>query len=340
MFARTAEADWFRACEHVRRSAPVIGPIGESRAFLEGGWAGSSPAVQNVDAIPDGEKRSPEGNINITSTSVSFENEPRPHGTSPGISSISPSQTHPTLTENPNLPSQSESQSTSTSASRPSGASATHSPSSFPQPVPPFVTSVNADSVRSIESLSSFPTPPGHFPIPTLKPTGSSNTTSVNSSASIVGSANEARVAAKLTESPISVNERLDPEPFSTPALTSDDNSSRSSGHRPATPPTPSPNIRLQVERDQDTVTVKGVTSNMTVVNAGDTQPLTLTPVTPVNRYQEEPAATPRRPGVSSRVERSDSLASTGSIVASMRNKWDKNVRVNVTSVRYDMMPY
>lgn len=41
--SRLAEAEWTRACENVRRSAPSIGNVGEWRALCEGGWSGPVP---------------------------------------------------------------------------------------------------------------------------------------------------------------------------------------------------------------------------------------------------------------------------------------------------------
>ncbi|KAF8591135.1 hypothetical protein K439DRAFT_1611459 [Ramaria rubella] len=41
--ARLAEAEWVRACEHVRRSASVVGAVGQWRVLCEGGWSGSVP---------------------------------------------------------------------------------------------------------------------------------------------------------------------------------------------------------------------------------------------------------------------------------------------------------
>lgn len=40
---RLSDAEWHRACEEVRKSAAVIGRVGEWRAHCEGGWAGDVP---------------------------------------------------------------------------------------------------------------------------------------------------------------------------------------------------------------------------------------------------------------------------------------------------------
>lgn len=41
--SRLAEAEWIRACEDVRKSAPSIGTVGEWRALCEGGWTSPMP---------------------------------------------------------------------------------------------------------------------------------------------------------------------------------------------------------------------------------------------------------------------------------------------------------
>ncbi|EPQ54144.1 hypothetical protein GLOTRDRAFT_94501 [Gloeophyllum trabeum ATCC 11539] len=41
--SRIADAEWLRSCEGVRRFAPTVGQLGEWRALCEGGWVGEVP---------------------------------------------------------------------------------------------------------------------------------------------------------------------------------------------------------------------------------------------------------------------------------------------------------
>ena len=49
--SRVAEAEWLRSGERIRRLSPLIGQLGEWKAFCEGGWAGPIPGD-----LPDGEQ--------------------------------------------------------------------------------------------------------------------------------------------------------------------------------------------------------------------------------------------------------------------------------------------
>lgn len=52
--SRLAEAEWIRACEDVRKSAPSIGTVGEWRALCEGGWTSPMPGDLPDLGINDG----------------------------------------------------------------------------------------------------------------------------------------------------------------------------------------------------------------------------------------------------------------------------------------------
>jgi hypothetical protein len=52
--SRLAEAEWVRACEQVRRSAPSIGTVGEWRVLCEGGWTNPIPGDLPEPSINDG----------------------------------------------------------------------------------------------------------------------------------------------------------------------------------------------------------------------------------------------------------------------------------------------
>ncbi|KAJ7227240.1 hypothetical protein GGX14DRAFT_418779 [Mycena pura] len=153
--SRVADAEWMRACEGVRRFSPTIGPLGEWRALCEGGWTGPLP-LPLVDPDPDSQQpeqeiRGDDGttyrNVNPTEVNTTYE----------------PVQT-PSLTplSSPNVPRAVMQQTP---------------PSSFDPPRP----SIDPNS-GSVRSLSAFPSPPTHFPIPTrqqsLQPGSASSSTS------------------------------------------------------------------------------------------------------------------------------------------------------------------
>lgn len=52
--SRVAEAEWLRTAEGLRRVSPLIGQLGESKAFCEGGWTGPVPGdLPDIDQKPD-----------------------------------------------------------------------------------------------------------------------------------------------------------------------------------------------------------------------------------------------------------------------------------------------
>ncbi|KAJ7158711.1 hypothetical protein C8R46DRAFT_1178136 [Mycena filopes] len=122
-------ACWLRTCEGVRRFSPTIGPLGEWRALCEGGWTGPIPP-----SLRESRTQSTMRNINPTEAAL---NTPLP-----SYGRDQTPATSPFTSPNParaNLP----------------------PPSSF-EPPRAFV-DANSGSVRS---LSAFPPPPTHFPVP------------------------------------------------------------------------------------------------------------------------------------------------------------------------------
>lgn len=52
--SRVAEAEWLRTAEGLRRFCPLIGQLGEWKAFCEGGWTGPVPGdLPDVGQMPD-----------------------------------------------------------------------------------------------------------------------------------------------------------------------------------------------------------------------------------------------------------------------------------------------
>ncbi|KAJ7274345.1 hypothetical protein B0H12DRAFT_1088260 [Mycena haematopus] len=146
--SRVADAEWLRTCEGVRRVSPSIGPLGEWRALCEGGWTGPLPPSL-VDPDPDSEQPQSE--------QESRGEEPAP------MRNVRPTEANPALQSRDSTPAI-----TPLASPNPGRVNLPHMnhsspPSSF-DPPRPFV-DPNSGSVRS---LSAFPPPPTHFPIPSL----------------------------------------------------------------------------------------------------------------------------------------------------------------------------
>ncbi|PCH42595.1 hypothetical protein WOLCODRAFT_163906 [Wolfiporia cocos MD-104 SS10] len=168
--SRVADGEWQRYCESVRQSASIIGPLGEYRAYCEGGWSGPTPAglssapatantTNNVGTQPD-----------LVSTPVSD-----------GKESLSPTVDRPVV-----APDQSSRRVSiqGVDASSRTVTLANESPQDPPQYQPgPSLNERLSDkasfeaaprdrvdrksrSTTSLASLAAFPSPPTHFPLP------------------------------------------------------------------------------------------------------------------------------------------------------------------------------
>ena len=206
--SRLADAEWLKVCEGVRRLSPTVGPLGQWRALCEGGWTGPVPPpllvpdeAQPLQADPDptdvrqfGEEQRltlPPSSLEAKSSRESIEQS---HGESRSPKTEMPQHDH--------LSSPRGAIHASTSSYGVINAS--HSPQ--PPMSPPDTlrlpyAEANSGSVRS---LSAFPSPPTHFPLPPPRqqqqPSNSSH--SVDSSSNI-------NFPSILSESPISANEDL-----------------------------------------------------------------------------------------------------------------------------------
>lgn len=187
----------------------VVGKVGECRAFLEGGWTSSIPDV--VDGNDADEK--PRGNSdddasgNATDTKSDAQKPPAYYSPVPSTSSSTTSSQLPLANTSP-LQQRTSDVSQSSSP-----------PTSFVKPFS-VLNATNTDSVRSIESLSNFPSPPTHFPLPSLLQQAASAPTKLNvkeetSETGLVVPESNSR--AVLTDSPSSIGESLKPEVEDTP---------------------------------------------------------------------------------------------------------------------------
>ncbi|KAF8206371.1 hypothetical protein K438DRAFT_1817076 [Mycena galopus ATCC 62051] len=144
--SRVADAEWLRTCEGVRRVSPSIGPLGEWRALCEGGWTGPLPPSL-VDPDPDPEQ-------------AQFDQESRGEETAL-MRNVRPTEANPGFQSRDQTPAM-----TPLASPNPGRVPLPHMnhslpPSSFEPPRP--LVDPNSGSVRS---LSAFPPPPTHFPIP------------------------------------------------------------------------------------------------------------------------------------------------------------------------------
>lgn len=160
--ARIADAEWLRACESIRRFSPSIGPLGEWRALCEGGWERPLPRE-----LPDIHSMEMERNL----LDARISDTPRREPAQAVIQRVGGPSSYPTLAElgDSLMPAPLQNQATSTSHADldaftysnqgPNNQSLDSSPLQPPKPL----VDPNTGSVRS---LSAFPTPPTHFPIP------------------------------------------------------------------------------------------------------------------------------------------------------------------------------
>ncbi|KAH6909110.1 hypothetical protein BKA70DRAFT_1277480 [Coprinopsis sp. MPI-PUGE-AT-0042] len=224
--ARIADAEWLRVCEGVRRFAPNIGNLGQWRALCEGGWAQPLP-----EGLPEGNPGPTEFENESEATFVPEQEHLEPPAISkpamksspkrvtldiPGNDDRGPSRTPPRyspITDNepspveprqplpspgrspqpeerqplppPDRPAQPEEAKPQTSARPP--------PSAFDTLKQPFFDPVTG----SVRTLSAFPVPPSHFPLPPPRQGDS------------LHSAQSSLTTPQLTESPLSSSQIL-----------------------------------------------------------------------------------------------------------------------------------
>ncbi|THH08911.1 hypothetical protein EW145_g2368, partial [Phellinidium pouzarii] len=355
--SRTADAEWTRACECVRRFAPVIGRIGEHRSYLEGGWMGglqedgpggdaTEDAVNTAPAVHDEVARESDGIARVDEMGVRVakaasgstdQGHSVPHLSAPAYTSTTSagSSTAPSSTSSSHIP-HNITQAQSLNSTRPP-------PSSYS---PATADKLNTDSVRSIESLSSFPSPPTHFPLPDMAqlppPTYPVQTNLTEQTRRNEGEGNEVirekllnassqhsadapNTRVSLSESPKPVRSSIEQ---STPTLSSADGVSLASQYEPLTPAASPDASAKHVEEETDTIKVKPSThADTREQQREDSSPQVGNEIATRNRK------------VSGPIERSESVISTNSIVASMREKWSRGDGLTSSPPRERDMP-
>ncbi|KAF5382074.1 hypothetical protein D9615_004375 [Tricholomella constricta] len=346
--SRVADAEWLRTCEGVRRFSPTIGQLGEWRALCEGGWSGSIPQDlpdlnESQQPQPDREvfheKRPEEEDLQAPTTLRNVEARDSREWTEqarapPGYSSGAEAETprEPPITRHSPTSTRTNPHSSSNSTQR----TASNAPSAY-EPPRPFVDKNNSDSVRS---LSVFPLPPTHFPIPPPRQQQPSQSQSSQSSSY----ANLTR----LTESPLPASvEDGDDQPAA--AMSSPQNVSSST-----TPPSPeqrfqekhnileasnmsSPVNVMEESKIRQPMPIRSHTSLPSVASYGRDAETSIPaelisePTKPdfidtdrefgvnVGYVSKSRTAEAMKPSI---VERIDTGGSSGSIVAAMRNRY------------------
>ncbi|KAI5115012.1 hypothetical protein M0805_004148, partial [Coniferiporia weirii] len=349
---RTADAEWTRACDCVRRFSPVIGRLGECRAYLEGEWLGSLPGhgpdniiEENIGGtVNNDDEREPTNSNRVNEMGVRVAAVvPAPASNGhivhhPNAAAYTPT----TGTDSPMAPSSASSSQIPHSQSQAQSLNRSHS--SLPPPSsysPATGEKLNTDSVRSIESLSSFPSPPVHFPLPDLvrlppvqanvaeytARNGGGNNDAVNRTSN-----NLAASVPGVSDTPISFSES--PKPMNVPielstlALTEDGGRSPQTAQNEPLTPAVSPAIDANPLKEPDAVRAK----RSTHAELPD-QPRLDSTAPLVN----EAATQDRR--TSGSIERSGSVVSTNSIVASMRDKWSRGDTLASSPPRERDMP-
>ncbi|KAF8896308.1 hypothetical protein BD779DRAFT_1495123 [Infundibulicybe gibba] len=171
--SRVADAEWVKTCEAVRRFSPTIGPLGEWRALCEGAWEGPLP-----QDLPNIERQADEPTV--------MRNAEPQRSVEPMQPESQRNAIHPTPREH--------NQSSPPNGRDDPGVST--GPSSFEPP-----RALVSDNTGSIRSLSAFPSPPTHFPIPPLTPRRQQTTQTPSSQSSL--SHVSFPTTERLTESPL-----------------------------------------------------------------------------------------------------------------------------------------
>lgn len=361
--SRLADCEWIRSCEGVRRFAPTVGPLGEYRALCEGGWSGPMPSdLPDIDEEAE-YRQDQQGTISSNRPPANEEERYPP----PTYRNVDPTNTREpteqsTASRPPMLNLQDKDREFSTPLASPQGPrypaaspnTKSNPPSSFEPPRP--LVDPNTGSVRS---LSAFPAPPTHYPIPPLtlsqrqQPSfEQSSQSSSNSHVSFPtpitrqpdGRAESHQDDSNTSHSPISTPPSPQQRYNDSAAATHNGHTSDHSDVRRPLPLRTSTLPPPVTESFADTESHHPKSANGTIfegrvdIDKTSSQPKSAPPSngqmkTESNEDREfgagyKPAAQGRNgePLKPKPVERSDTAASNGSIVAAMRNRYSYNV--------------
>ncbi|KAG6813399.1 hypothetical protein H0H92_011377 [Tricholoma furcatifolium] len=201
--SRIADAEWLKTCEGTRRFAPTIGQLGEWRALCEGGWSGHIPP----DLIgPDESQQVHQVFYEKQTGPVDFKTLEHPGSVNNSREFLGPTENSSPLLTGPVFElSKGQLIQSSSNGNSPSASSDVPNPFSTlaqTQNIPPqtalttpFDISMKETNMDSVRSLSAFPLPPTHFPIPPRREQTSQSQSSQSSTSFPSGT--------RLTDSPL-----------------------------------------------------------------------------------------------------------------------------------------
>ncbi|KAJ8072420.1 hypothetical protein PM082_015979 [Marasmius tenuissimus] len=354
--SRLADAEWTKACEGVRRFSPTIGKLGEWRALCEGGWTGSIPQdLPDVDEPHLQSAAIKEQQIPSTRPEEAQDERMQQQATIRGVKPEPDQLRSPSdqggLYTGPSTPKLSEGElNEGTLTQRPyqafqdstggntGGESAP--PTSFN-----FTRQFQDDTTGSVRSLSAFPSPPTHYPLPPAM----AHRHRQQSSRSLSGQSNSTnQVSFPTVSAPESVENSTPVSPAASPGVSpaSSPMQLRFQDRHPqestdaVTQATPEP--RSSPQPPARAKPVRSETMDPAVYrNAEPVQPDENMPSTRSLGRNEQSADEPPRDLGSSpsphrtrasidstrpmQLERSDTGASNGSLVAAMRDRYSHN---------------
>lgn len=364
--ARIADAEWLKACEDVRLLAPNVGTLTQWRMLCEGGWTeampqglpdgqetlssvtdtrssspdipdsmGPVPQDSDVPATQDQQLQQPFASIS-TRASPAQQRQPLPSPrVSPNVSAQNLTQPdHPTQREpppSPHLPNRTSTQNIA-QQSTPPIVERPPPPSAFDTLKPPFFD----PTTGSVRTLSAFPTPPSHFPIPPVRQQTQLSLQSISS--------NTGTSAHPFSESPISASQELAPQNERQNDRASSDNNSYKKVSPSSSPEQQYRDYRIKEERKPSLELsrpqpVRATTSyqpTRIVETEESRDDRRQEPRVEDYQRQREPSEFGEQRAVGPKahtydvlrrgVERTDSIVSNGSLVAAMRDRYSSNV--------------
>ncbi|EMD33318.1 hypothetical protein CERSUDRAFT_126091 [Gelatoporia subvermispora B] len=171
--SRVADAEWLRSCEGVRRFAPTVGQLGEWRALCEGGWSGPVPP-NLVDAQPSDSQTDTLHTPVSTDKNSTAESDNGSRAVTPSLEKPIPEYTSRNPSEQGQGSSRAVTPSGQSPIPPPQYFAASHeqnadnSTTSTTNDTQVEAKERTSKSSNSLASLDSFPTPPTHFPIPPI----------------------------------------------------------------------------------------------------------------------------------------------------------------------------
>lgn len=311
--SRVADAEWTRTCESIRRFSPSIGPLGEWRALCEGAWTGHLP-----DDLLDISPAPTQAALPTRGVTEWGQNIP------PGKHEY---QTSLAFLSQTNL-------------------------ADLEPPRPPFSSdeqNQNQGSINSITTLSAFPFPPTHFPIPLA-----ANEAELQRQRTQMQSLQVPQLAQQhilLSESPQPIESMLSDAhtlvdfklhsasqgqtiPSSSRHIYSDDQCEEKMAQEIAGPGMLASSEKEVLEQSQSCEEVKFRRSSLIARATSSEKMLSSKQTEHTSSERESSASVESRNAFKSRsidvtkktLERSDSSASNGNIVAAMRDRYSRTI--------------